>query len=177
MIDSQRHKKTIFSIVRFGNVLNSSGSVVPLFKKQIENGGPVTVTDISATRYFMSLTEASSLVIQSSSLAIGGDIFVLDMGEPVKIYDLAKKMILLYGNNKNIEIKVIGLTQGEKIHEELFDGFHEDTEHPKIKKCYEGSSDDLGIDEFMIKLNDCLNLMDFDKLKLLLEARFRFDFR
>ena len=177
MIDSQRHKKTIFSIVRFGNVLNSSGSVVPLFKKQIENGGPVTVTDISATRYFMSLTEASSLVIQSSSLAIGGDIFVLDMGEPVKIYDLAKKMILLYGNNKNIEIKVIGLTQGEKIHEELFDGFLEDTEHPKIKKCYEGSSDDLGIDEFMIKLNDCLNLMDFDKLKLLLEARFRFDFR
>jgi FlaA1/EpsC-like NDP-sugar epimerase len=86
-------------------------------------------------------------------------------------------MILLYGNTKNIEIKVIGLAKGEKIHEELFDGFLEDTEHPKIKKCYEGSFNDLETDEFMIKLNDCLNLMDFDKLKLLLESRFRFNFR
>jgi FlaA1/EpsC-like NDP-sugar epimerase len=137
---------TKFSMVRFGNVLNSSGSVVPKFWNQINDGGPVTVTDFRMTRYFMTIPEAAQLVIQAGSLAVGGDVFLLDMGEPVKIIDLAYRMIQLSGfevkddlnPNGDIEIKEIGLRPGEKLYEELLiDGLPEATRHPRIFKSHE----------------------------------------
>ncbi len=120
-------KPTKFSMVRFGNVLNSSGSVVPLFKKQIAEGGPISITHKEVTRYFMTIEEASQLVIQAAVIAKGGDVFLLDMGQPIKIIDLAHKMINLSGNtikneeniNGDIEIIFTGLRKGEKIYEEL----------------------------------------------------------
>jgi len=124
---SKTKSKTIFSMVRFGNVIGSSGSVIPLFKTQIAEGGPITITHKDIVRYFMTIKEASELVIQSNSLARGGDLFLLDMGTPVKIYDLAKNMIQISGltlkdeNNPNGDIEIIntGLRPGEKLFEEL----------------------------------------------------------
>ena len=122
-----KKNNTIFSSVRFGNVIGSSGSVVPKFKKQIANGGPITITHKDVVRYFMTIEEASQLVIQSAFLAQGGETFLLDMGKPVKILDLAKQMIYLTGHtikdennlNGDIEIIKIGLRPGEKLYEEL----------------------------------------------------------
>ena len=118
--------KTAYAIVRFGNVVNSSGSVIPLFSKQIKNGGPITVTHPDVTRYFMTIPEAASLILQSSLLSDKGEVFVLNMGKPKKILDIARKMINLSGleekNNEegDIEIVFTGLRPGEKLHEELF---------------------------------------------------------
>jgi FlaA1/EpsC-like NDP-sugar epimerase len=137
---------TIFSMVRFGNVLDSSGSVVPRFREQINKGGPITVTHKDIVRYFMTIGEAAQLVIQSASIAQGGDVFVLDMGDPVRIYDLAKEMALLSGYsikdennpNGNLEIVFTGLRPGEKLYEELLCGGNcEGTEHPRIMRAKE----------------------------------------
>lgn len=140
------HPTTQISIVRFGNVLGSSGSVVPLFKKQIATGGPVTVTHPEVTRYFMTIPEAAQLVIQAGAMGTGGDVFLLDMGEPVKIVDLAKQMIRLSGFRAvdenglgDIEIQFTGLRPGEKLYEELLIDAEnvEKTGHERILKSFE----------------------------------------
>lgn len=154
----QGQGKTHFSMVRFGNVLGSSGSVVPLFRKQIKDGGPITLTDERITRYFMTIPEAAQLVIQAGAMATGGDVFVLDMGEPVKIIDLAKRMVELSGlallddanPNGDIAITVTGLRPGEKLYEELLIGDNPlPTSHPRIMKAHE---DFLPWKELQIKL-------------------------
>jgi FlaA1/EpsC-like NDP-sugar epimerase len=143
---AQAHPQTLFSMVRFGNVLGSSGSVVPLFRKQLTSGGPLTVTDPEVTRYFMTIPEAAQLVLQAGAMGQGGDVFVLDMGQPIKIMDLARRMLQLSGlsernalnPNGDIEIAVTGLRPGEKLYEELLIGDNpEATEHPRIMKARE----------------------------------------
>lgn len=138
--------RTCFCMVRFGNVLGSSGSVVPLFRSQLRKGGPLTVTHAAVTRYFMTIPEAAQLVLQAGAMGNGGDVFVLDMGKPVKIVDLARRMIQLSGltvkdeahASGDIEIKVVGLRPGEKLYEELLIGDNpETTEHARIMKAHE----------------------------------------
>jgi len=150
-------RKTQFSIVRFGNVLGSSGSVVPYFRNQIKNGGPITLTHKDITRYFMTIPEAAQLVMQTCAMAgqelrdtvnrKGAEVYVLDMGEPVKIYDLARRMVELSGlsvmdddfPSGDIAIKVIGLRPGEKLFEELIIGNDtQKTKHTRIMKAIEG---------------------------------------
>ncbi len=136
---SMAQSHTQFITTRFGNVLGSNGSVVPLFQKQIEKGGPVTLTDKNITRYFMTIPEACSLVLEAGAMGNGGEIFVFDMGKPVKIYDLAKKMIQLSGlePGKDIVIKEVGLREGEKLYEELLNNEENTlpTHHPKILRA------------------------------------------
>ena len=169
---------TNFSMVRFGNVLGSSGSVAPLFSAQIAAGGPITLTHSEVTRYFMTIPEAAQLVIQASAMAVGGDVFVLDMGEPVRIHDLAVKMVYLSGllvkddahPHGDIEIKVTGLRPGEKLYEELLIGDNpQPTAHPKIMKAHEEflSWDDL--QQELEKLNVALDASDGDLIRGMLK--------
>ncbi|NWF10525.1 polysaccharide biosynthesis protein [Pseudomonas salomonii] len=163
-----RVNKTRFTMVRFGNVLGSSGSVIPLFHRQIKAGGPLTVTHPKITRYFMTIPEAAQLVIQAGSMGQGGDVFVLDMGEPVKIVELAEKMIHLSGlsvrTDKNphgdIAIEFTGLRPGEKLYEELLIGNNVvDTQHPMIMSANE---DHLAWDVLKSKLSELLGAVSED---------------
>ncbi|MEM7080579.1 MAG: nucleoside-diphosphate sugar epimerase/dehydratase [Pseudomonadota bacterium] len=162
---------TCFSMVRFGNVLGSSGSVVPLFNEQIECGGPVTVTHPEVTRYFMSIPEAAQLVLQASALARGGDVFLLDMGQPIKIVDLARRMIHLQGltvkdedhPSGDIEIVFTGLKPGEKLHEELLlGGDVTGTEHRKIMRARESSIPWTELRGALYTLEEACATFDYD---------------
>ena len=165
--------KTQISIVRFGNVLGSSGSVVPLFKKQIAQGGPVTVTHPEVTRYFMTIPEAAQLVIQAGAMGTGGDVFLLDMGEPVKIIDLAKQMIRLSGFRAidengigDIEIQFTGLRPGEKLYEELLIDAEnvEKTDHERILKSFEKFFTYAEMHETFIQFKKYSQYENFDDL-------------
>lgn len=169
--------QTLFSMVRFGNVLNSSGSVIPKFRTQIQFGGPVTVTDKDVTRFFMTIPEAAELVIQSSAIALGGDLFVLDMGQPIKIAELAKRLIRLSGFtvrdesnlSGDIGIEYIGLRPGEKLHEELFLAENpESTTHPKIFKAREPLPNDIEFDAIFSKLIEIVDKRRLDTVLALL---------
>lgn len=174
---TERQSSTRFTMVRFGNVLGSSGSVVPLFREQIKRGGPVTVTHPDITRFFMTIPEAAELVIQAGSLGSGGDVFVLDMGEPVKIIDLAKQMIRLSGldikddenSNGDIEIEFSGLRPGEKLYEELLIGDNiSGTEHPLILRAEEKSLDWQKTQAFLSKLSAACHQFECDTIQSLL---------
>jgi len=174
---SEKQNDTKFTMVRFGNVLNSSGSVIPLFKKQIKEGGPVTVTDKSITRYFMTISEAVELVIQAGAMGKSGDVFVLDMGKPISIDVMAKKMIRLSGlevkdeshPDGDIEIKYTGLRPGEKLYEELLiGGSNKSTDNPLIMHANENrvSWDEIKpiLDDLKEEINNC----DNEKIRKLL---------
>lgn len=161
---------TKFTVVRFGNVLGSNGSVVPLFAEQIRKGGPVTVTDPEIKRFFMTIPEAVQLVLQSSLMGQGGDVFVLDMGEQIKVADLARNMIVLSGlvPGKDIEIAYTGLRPGEKLYEELFEDSErvESTAHPKINRAVGGPVPVEELDRWLEGLPVCLPTCEEDELVL-----------
>lgn len=168
---------TRFCMVRFGNVLGSSGSVVPLFRQQIRDGGPLTVTHPDIIRYFMTIPEASQLVIQAGAMGMGGDVFVLDMGKPVKILDLAHRMIRLSGldfkseqnPDGDIEIKITGLRPGEKLYEELLIGEQvEGTEHPRIMKATEQMLSWSELRKFLIELDSACHRFEHEEIRQLL---------
>ena len=167
---------TRFTMVRFGNVLGSSGSVIPLFREQIARGGPVTVTDSRIIRYFMTIPEAAQLVIQAGAMGLGGDVFVLDMGEPIRIVDLAKRMIKLSGlevldedhPGGEIEIKYTGLRPGEKLYEELLIGDNvSDTAHRRIMRAEEEVISWSDLSEILDKMTFALENDDFDGVRVL----------
>jgi FlaA1/EpsC-like NDP-sugar epimerase len=169
---------TKFSIVRFGNVLGSSGSVVPKFRQQIRDGGPITLTHPEITRYFMTIPEASQLVIQAGAMAKGGDVFVLDMGQSVKIMDLARRMIELSGlsvkdeqnPDGDIEIKITGLRPGEKLYEELLIGDNpKPTSHSQIMKAHEEFIPWSELEEKLKALEMALNVNDVGIIRLMME--------
>tara|TARA_R110002020_G_scaffold164412_5_gene351102 strand:- start:10836 stop:12602 length:1767 start_codon:yes stop_codon:yes gene_type:complete len=162
---AQQNNKTRFITTRFGNVLGSNGSVIPLFKKQIENGGPLTVTHKDITRYFMTIPEAAQLVLEAGGMGQGGEIFIFDMGESVKIFDLAKNMIKLSGLRypEDIDIKITGLRPGEKLYEELLAN-GEDTMPTYHKKIMISKSRELLYEETKSKINElCVSNMFFNE--------------
>jgi len=174
---AKRGSETRVSIVRFGNVLGSSGSVVPLFRKQISSGGPVTVTHPEVTRYFMTVQEAAQLVLQAGSMATGGDVFVLDMHEPIRIVDLAKKMVHLMGyelKDENsyrgdIAIEYTGLRPGEKLYEELLIGESvTGTDHPKIMRAEEESLEWDELKGLLNRLEGACREIDLPEIKAIL---------
>ena len=164
-------RKTCFTMVRFGNVLGSSGSVVPLFRQQIANGGPITLTHADVTRYFMTIPEAAQLVLQAGAMGTGGDVFVLDMGEPVQIAQLARQMVALSGltvrdaqnPGGDIAIRVTGLRPGEKLYEELLIGDNpQPTEHPRIMKAHEQLLPWPQLQERLVELQGLMQLNNVD---------------
>jgi FlaA1/EpsC-like NDP-sugar epimerase len=170
--------RTKFSMVRFGNVLGSSGSVVPKFRHQIRDGGPITLTHPEITRYFMTITEASQLVIQAGAMAKGGDVFVLDMGQSVKIMDLAKRMIELSGlavrdeqnPDGDIAIEITGLRPGEKLYEELLIGDNpKPTSHSRIMKAHEEFIPWSELEDKLEELEMALNVNDVGVIRLMIE--------
>ena len=165
---------TSFSIVRFGNVLDSAGSLVPLLRHQIARGGPVTITHTEVTRYFMTITEAAQLVLQASALGKGGEVFLLDMGEPVKIHDLALRMIELAtrGTRRRVEVRIIGLRVGEKLVEELLvdQASSQPTEHPKIFKATEAGSAVEAVHDAILELESALQRGALAEVYATLEA-------
>ncbi len=174
---SRRGGKTRFCMVRFGNVLGSSGSVVPLFRKQIATGGPVTLTHADITRYFMTIPEAAQLVIQAGSMGQGGEVYVLDMGKPVKIIDLARRMVHLSGlevrderhPDGDIAIEIVGLRPGEKLFEELLIGENvEGTSHPLIMRAYEHELPWARINELLDKMDEASRAFDYERVLALL---------
>ncbi|MFN3236298.1 MAG: polysaccharide biosynthesis protein [Pseudomonadales bacterium] len=176
---ASNNPSTRFSMVRFGNVLRSSGSVVPLFERQIHSGGPVTVTHKDTTRYFMTASEAAELVIQAGAMAEGGELFVLDMGEPVSIYDLAVKMIHLHGKEVasesnsagSIAIEFTGLRPGEKLHEELIIGQSvSGTRHPKIMRAEEDGISFIELQSVCERIQAACASADYSTIKEVLEA-------
>lgn len=169
---------TRFTMVRFGNVLGSSGSVVPLFRDQIRKGGPLTITHPEITRYFMVTSEAAQLVIQAGSIGRGGDMFVLDMGEPIKIIDMARRMVHLSGlqikddahPDGDILIEIVGLRPGEKLYEELLIGGKvENTEHPRIMRAIEAALSWPIIQQSLEKLDEACHRQDVEKVIEVLE--------
>ncbi len=174
----EREHKTRFTMVRFGNVLGSSGSVIPLFREQIARGGPVTVTDPRILRYFMTIPEAAQLVIQAGAMGRGGDVFVLDMGDPIRIFDLAKRMIHLTGlevKDENhpqgeVEICFTGLRPGEKLYEELIIGNNvSDTEHIRIMRAEEEVVSWFELDKELEKLKLLIEEDDFKGMREILK--------
>ncbi|MCC5987078.1 MAG: polysaccharide biosynthesis protein [Pararhodobacter sp.] len=177
---AQSHPTTVFSMVRFGNVLGSSGSVIPRFVAQIERGGPVTVTHPEITRFFMTISEAAQLVIQAGAMATGGDVFVLDMGRPVKILKLAKTMVRLYGlkpyvvegnespdaKRGDIPIRIVGLNKGEKLFEELLiNGNPHGTHHPRIMTTTEVSMPADDLNRMLDRLMDACQNFDLPEIR------------
>ena len=165
--------RTVFSMVRFGNVLGSSGSVVPLFRRQIRNGGPITITHPDIIRYFMLIPEAAQLVIQAGAMARGGEVFVLDMGEPVRIADLARSMVRLSGLTEktaehprgDIEIKAVGLRPGEKLFEELLIGDDvQPSTHPRIMSARERHVEAALLDKMLLALRQACDADDADAM-------------
>ena len=176
-IDGGIRTRTRFSMVRFGNVLGSSGSVVPKFRRQIRDGGPITLTHKEIARYFMTIPEAAQLVIQAGAMAEGGDVFVLDMGQPVKIMDLARRMVELSGlvvrdeqePDGDIAIEIIGLRPGEKLYEELLIGDNPiETKHERIMKARERVMPWSVLEQHLAVLQTALADQDNEKIRSVL---------